>query len=69
MIVYRVSQKKNGFRNVAKFSLRGVLAVKIRVFWGAEHIYTITRCLPHVLNVSSPVWIPIYPLTHFRMAI
>ena len=37
--MYRVSQIKILFRNVAVFLLRGVLAVKIWVFWGTEHIY------------------------------
>ena len=43
--------KKVLFRNVAVFLLRGVQAVKI--FWDAEHIYAITRCLAHVPNVST----------------
>ena len=50
------------FRNVAVFLLRGVRAVKIWVFCGAEHIYAITRCLVNVPNVSTLVWTPISPL-------
>ena len=42
--------------------LRGVWAVKIWVFLGAEQIYTITRCLAQVTNVSTLVWVPISPL-------
>ena len=53
--MYRVSKIKILFRNVAVFLLRGVLAVKIWVFWGTEHIHAITRCLAHVPNVSSLV--------------
>ena len=37
------SQKKIGFRNIAQFSLRAVLAKKIRVFMGDEHTYAMTR--------------------------
>ena len=54
--------KKVLFRNVAVLLLRGVWAIKIWVFLGAEHIYTITRCLAHVTNVSTLVWAPISPL-------
>ena len=61
---YRVSQKKIGFRNVVLCSLKGVLTVKIRVFWGAEHTYAMTRCLAHVSNFSSLEWSPIYLLSH-----
>ena len=53
--MYRVSQIKILFRNVAVFLLRGVLAVKIWVFWGAEPTYAISRCLAHVPNVSTLV--------------
>ena len=60
--MYRVSKIKILFRNVAVFLLRGVLAVKIWVFWGAEHIYAITRCLAHVPNLSSLVLTPNFPL-------
>ena len=56
----RVSKKI--VRNVAEFLFRGFWAVKIWVFWGAEHIYAITRCLAHVHNVSTHVWTPIFPL-------
>ena len=66
---YRLSQKKIGFRNVAKFSLWGLSAVKIRVFWGAEYIYTLTRCLAHVPDLSSLLRTPIYLLTYLWMAI
>ena len=56
--------KKIGFRKVAQFSPRGVWAVKIWVFWGAEHIYAITRCLAHVLKVlmslCEPPFIPLH---------
>ena len=52
-IYYRVSQKDIIFRNVAEFLLRGIWVVKICVFWGAEHIYAITRYLAHVPNVYT----------------
>ena len=65
-IIYRVSQKKVLFRNVAVLLLRGVWAVKIWVFLGAEHIYTITRCLAHVTNVSTLMWVPISPIYTFE---
>ena len=55
---YRVSQKKLS-RNVAVFLLRGFWAVKIWVFWGAECIYAITRCIAYVPIVSTFVWTPI----------
>ena len=55
---YRVSKKKFGFRNVAEFLLRGVLAVKVRVFWGPEHFYAMTSSLAFVPNVSTLVWTP-----------
>ena len=42
---YRVSPKKVLFRNSAVFLFKGVWAVKLWVFWGAEHIYAITWCL------------------------
>ena len=50
---YRVSQNKIVFRNIAEFSLRGVWAVKIWVFWGAEHIYVITM-YPMCLHLCEP---------------
>ena len=59
---YRVSQKDIVFRNVADFLLRGIWAVKIWVFWGAEHIYAINRCLAHVPNLATLVWTPISTL-------
>ena len=61
--------KKIGFRNVVQLSLWGVWAVKIWVFWGAKHIWAMTRCLAHVPNVFMLIWTPIYPLTHIWMAI
>ena len=66
---YRVCKKNIGFRNVAYSCFRGVLVVKIRVFWGAEHIYAMTRCRAHVPNLSALVWTPIYLLTHLWMTI
>ena len=59
--IYRVSQNDIVFRNIAEFLLRGVWAVKIWLFLGAEHIYAITRCLAHVPNVSTLVWTHISP--------
>ena len=53
--IYRVSQKKIGFRNIAQFLLRGVLAEKVRVSMGAEHTYAMTRCISHIPNLSSPM--------------
>ena len=49
-------QKKFGFRNVAEFLLRGVLAVKVRVFWCPEHFYAMTSSLAFVPNVFTLVW-------------
>ena len=57
-----LKQKKVLFMNVGVLLLRGVWAVKIWAFLGAEHIYTITRCLAHVTNVSTLVRAPISPL-------
>ena len=42
--------------------LRGIRSVKIWLFWGAEHIYAIARCLAHIPNVSTFVWTLISPL-------
>ena len=52
-----MSQKKILFGNVAVFLLRGVWAVKIWKFWGAEHIYALTWWLAHI-----PYWTPFFPL-------
>ena len=62
--------KKIGFRKVAQFSPRGVWAVKIWIFWGAEHKYAITRGLPHIPNTmcSHLCDPPFYPL-HIWIAI
>ena len=57
---YRVSQKRIGFRNVAEFSLWGLSAVKMRVFFGAEHIYTMTRRF--VFTFANPHLSPYIPL-------
>ena len=46
-----------------------LIAIKIRLFWGREHIYAFTRCLEQVHILSSIVWILIYLLTHLCMVI
>ena len=58
---HRVSQKIV-FRNIAQFSIR---AVKILVFWDAEHIYTIGRCLAQcVYTCVNPIYSPLIPLNN-----
>ena len=54
-------KKKIGFRNVALFSLRGVVAVELKVFLGDEHNYTITGHMsPFCIHLCEPPLISLH---------
>ena len=60
-------KKKIGFRNVALFSLRGVVAVELKVFLGDEHNYTITGHMsPFCIHLCEPPLISLHT-SHSRV--